>query len=119
VDARVAEIGRVDPASHSFLTKIDLPPSGKLRSGLFGRARLLGARREGLTAPASALIRRGQLTSVYLVDADGRARLRPISPGSASDDRVEVLAGLRDGDVIVIDAPASLTDGTRVSGGLP
>jgi RND family efflux transporter MFP subunit len=119
VDARIAEIGRVDPASHSFLTKIDLPPSGKLRSGLFGRARLLGARREGLTAPASALIRRGQLTFVYLVDADGRARLRPISPGSASDDRVEVLAGLRDGDVIVIDAPASLTDGTRVSGGLP
>ena len=113
---RVAEIERVDPASHGFLVKIDLPASSSLRSGRFGRARFSGPVRHTLTAPSSALIQRGQLTFVYVVDATGSARLRPISVGTADHDRTEVLAGLRDGDAIVISPPPSLLDGSRVSG---
>lgn len=69
--------------------------------------------------PTAALITRGQLTFVYLVDTEGRARLRPISVGASDRDRAEVLADLREGDVIVMSAPASLTDGARVAGGQP
>ena len=113
---RVAEIARVDPGSHAFLIKIDLPASGSLRSGLFGRARFSGPARRALTVPTSALINRGQLTFVYIVDAEGRARLRPISVGSTDHDRSEVLAGLREGDGIVTNPSPSLTDGGRVTG---
>ena len=81
IDGRVVEIARVDPASHSFLVKIDLPASAALRSGLFGRARFPGPTRRALTVPTAALIRRGQLTFVYVVDGEKRARLRPISTG--------------------------------------
>ena len=116
VNAHVTEIARIDPASHTFLVKIDLPPTTDLRSGLFGRARFPGPSRRALTVPSSALIRRGQLTFVYVVDAEQRARLRPISTGTFNLDRAEVLAGLRDGDAIVTDPPASLTDGARVTG---
>lgn len=112
----VAEIARVDPASHAFLVKVDLPASGSLRSGLFGRARFSGPARRALTVPTSALINRGQLTFVYMVDAEGRARLRPISVGGADHDRSEVLAGLREGDAIVTNPSPSLTDGGRVTG---
>jgi multidrug efflux pump subunit AcrA (membrane-fusion protein) len=115
---RVAEIARVDPASHAFLVKIDLPASASLRSGLFGRARFPEPPRWALTVPASALINRGQLTFVYTVDAEDRARLRPISVGSVDRDRAEVLAGLREGDAIVTNPPLSLADGTRVAGEL-
>jgi RND family efflux transporter MFP subunit len=117
IDGRVAEIARVDPASHSFLVKIDLPTSNTLRSGLFGRARFSGPGRQALTVPTSALITRGQLTFVYVVDGERRARLRPISPGVSDDDRAEVLAGLREGDIIVTNPPASLNDGARVTRG--
>jgi RND family efflux transporter MFP subunit len=113
---RVAEIAHVDPASHAFLVKIELPASASLRSGLFGRARFSEPPRRALTLPASALINRGQLTFVYLVDAEARARLRPISVGSADRDRVEILAGLRDGDAIVTNPSPSLADGGRVTG---
>jgi len=113
---RVAEIARVDPTSHTFLVKIELPPAASLRSGLFGRARLSEPARRALTVPASAIINRGQLTFVYIVDAEGRARLRPISVGSADRDRVEVLAGLREGEAIVTSPSPSLADGTRVTG---
>lgn len=116
IGARVVEIARVDPISHSFLIKIGLPPAPALRSGLFGRARFTGPVRRALTVPASALILRGQLTFVFVVDAAGRARLRPISTGAADNDRMEVLAGLREGDVVVTNPPAPLSDGAAVSG---
>jgi RND family efflux transporter MFP subunit len=119
MNARVAEIARIDPESHTFLVKIDLPTAITLRSGLFGRARFSGSTRQALTVPQRALIPRGQLTFVYVVDAERRARLRPISIGASEGDRTEVLAGLHDGDVIVTDPPASLVDGARVEGGSP
>lgn len=115
-NAHVTEIARIDPASHTFLVKIDLPPTTDLRSGLFGRARFPGPSRRALTVPSSTLIRRGQLTFVYVVDAEQRVRLRPISTGTSTLDRAEVLAGLRDGDAVVADPPASLVDGALVTG---
>jgi multidrug efflux pump subunit AcrA (membrane-fusion protein) len=117
VGARVGEVARVDSASHNFLIKIDLPQTAAWRSGLFGRAQFAGPSRRVLAAPIAALVKRGQLTFVYLVDAEARARLRPISAGTADSDRVEVLAGLHDGDVVVTSPPASLLDGARVTGG--
>ena len=111
---RVAEIARVDPASHSFVVKIDIPDRAATRSGLFGRARFPGPARETLIVPASAVVRRGQLTFVFAVDTDGLAHLRPISSGITDHDRVEVLAGLRGGDEVVTSPPATLSDGARV-----
>jgi multidrug efflux pump subunit AcrA (membrane-fusion protein) len=115
-EGRVSEIARVDPASHSFLIKLDLPNQPSLRSGLFGRARFAGPSRQTLVIPASAAIRRGQLTFVYVVNAEGRAVLQPVSPGAETGDRIEVLAGIREGDRVVTDPPGSLADGTPVTG---
>lgn len=114
--ARIVEIARLDAASHGFVVKIELPDGVHVRSGQFGRARFQGPARRTLTVPASAAIRRGQLTFVFAVDADGVARLRPISVGAVAADRVEVLAGAHEGDRVVIDPPVSLTDGARVAG---
>jgi RND family efflux transporter MFP subunit len=112
--ALVVERARIDPASHTFLVKVEIPGAASLRTGLFGRARFPSEPRRALTVPASALVRRGQLTFVYTVDADGLARLRPISAATLDGDKVEALAGIRDGDRVVLSPPESLTDGTRV-----
>jgi multidrug efflux pump subunit AcrA (membrane-fusion protein) len=119
IRGRVVEVARVDPASHSFLVKVELPLAAGMRSGLFGRARFAGATRRTLTVPQSALVRRGQLTFVFVVDGDRRARLRPVSVAAVGGDRVEALAGLHERDAIVLTPPASLTDGTRVEEGRP
>jgi RND family efflux transporter MFP subunit len=114
--ARVVEVARLDAASHGFVVKIELPEGAQVRSGQFGRARFQGPVQRTLTVPAAALLRRGQLTFVFAVDADGVARLRPISVGATAADRVEALAGVRDGEQVVLAPPASLSDGTRVTG---
>jgi RND family efflux transporter MFP subunit len=117
--ARVSEIARLDPASHSFLVKIDLPDLVSLRSGVFGRARFAGPSRPALVVPVSAAVRRGQLTFVYTVDDEDHARLQHVSPGGEARDQVEVLAGIREGDRVIANPPAQLSDGAPVVEGRP
>jgi multidrug efflux pump subunit AcrA (membrane-fusion protein) len=114
--ARIVEIARLDAASHGFVVKLDLPGDARVRSGQFGRARFLGPARRTLTVPVSAAIRRGQLTFVFAVDPEGVARLRPVSVGAIAGERLEVLAGVHEGDRVVTDPPATLSDGTRIAG---
>ena len=116
ITGRVSEIARLDPTSHSFLVKVDLPDATSLRSGVFGRARFAVSPRQALVVPAAAAVRRGQLTFVYTVDGDNRARLQPVSPGTQVSDRLEILAGIRDGERVITNPPPSLSDGARVTG---
>lgn len=117
--ARVSEVARLDSASHSFLVKLDLVGPPLLRSGVFGRARFAGPTRQTLVVPASAAVRRGQLTFVYIVDAQDRARLQHVSAGAEARDQIEVLAGIREGDRVIANPPAQLSDGAPVSGDRP
>jgi RND family efflux transporter MFP subunit len=90
-----------DPASRTFLVKIELPRNAAVRSGLFGRARFASGTREGLTIPTSALVQRGSMQAVYVLGADQVASLRYITLGRPDDTGVEVLSGLDSGERIV------------------
>jgi len=117
LSGRVAEISRIDPAAHSFAAKIDLPADPAWRSGLFGRTRLTGSARRVLTVPSGAVVSRGQLNYVFVVDADDHARLRAVSTGVGDDGRTEVLDGLVAGEDVVARVPPTLKDGTKVTRG--
>jgi RND family efflux transporter MFP subunit len=114
--ARVVEIGRVDPASHNFLVKLQMPAGAGVRSGLFGRARFTSGERRAVAVPSSSIVRRGQLAFVFALTPERIARLRPIVTGETIGGRVEVLAGLSEGDTIVVTLSPKLADGVRVAG---
>ncbi|MGE5244278.1 MAG: efflux RND transporter periplasmic adaptor subunit [Betaproteobacteria bacterium] len=111
---RIAEIARLDPATHSFVVKVAFDAPADVRSGLFGRARFTSGTHRTLVAPAAALVRRGQLSFVYAVSSDGLARLRPVTVGSDADGRVEIVAGLAAGEDVVVNPPPTIADGVRV-----
>jgi len=90
-----------DPGTRSFTVKIDLQHSPNLRSGLFGRAQFSRGERTALLIPSTAVVDRGALKSVYVVNAEKIATLRYVTIGSPSGDRVEVLSGLSPNDAIV------------------
>jgi len=115
--ASVSEIARVDPTSHAFLVKVDLPSGTTAPSGTFGRLRFPGSERETLAVPASAIIRRSALTFTFVVDTEGLARLTPVTVGPTNGDQTEVLAGLHEGDRVVTAPPLTLTDGARTTEG--
>jgi len=114
---RVVEIiPAVDPMSRSYTVKIALPPerAPSLRSGLYGKARFRIGQRRALTIPRAALLERGQVTGVYVVEGSGIARFRLITVGKAHGDRVEVLSGLVEGERIVAENPQAVREGSRV-----
>jgi multidrug efflux system membrane fusion protein len=111
----VAEISPAgDSMSRSYIVKIDVQSPQPLRSGLYGTARFVQGQRQTMTIPAKAIAQRGQLTSVFVVDDANIARLRLIKTGKSSGDRLEVLSGLNEGERIVVDGLAKVTDGNRV-----
>jgi RND family efflux transporter MFP subunit len=122
IAGRVVEVARaIDPAAHAFVVKIQLPAGVAVRSGVFARARFQSGMRKALAVPASAIVRRGQLSLVFIVDTGRHARMRAVTAGAQSGDSVEVLAGIQPGEAVIVNPPASLVDGAevRVTGGQP
>ena len=64
-------------------------------------------------APKAAVVTENDKTHVFLVKGDTVER-RAIKVGGVDGDRVEILAGLRAGDRVVLSPPATLTDAAKV-----
>lgn len=107
VAARILRIvPAADPRSRSFLVKLLLPPDDRLRSGLYGRARLARGTRPGLVAPSTAVVERGQVQGLYVVGADRVAAFRFVTVGGSHGADVELLSGVQPGERVVA-APGS------------
>jgi len=102
LSGKVVEIvPAADPASRSFLVKVELPADSRLRSGLFGRARFPSGERPALLIPQVSVTERGQLQGIYVLDANQIASLRYVSLGQSAGEQIEVLSGLQDGEKLV------------------
>lgn len=102
----VAEIvPAADPSSHSFMVKVNLPPSRNLRAGMYATAEIPTGTRPAIVAPRSAVVVRGSLAYAYVIDSGNVAQLRYVTLGAAHADQVEVLSGIAGHDRLV-DNPA-------------
>ena len=57
--------------------------------------------------PASAVVRRAEMTGVYVVGAKGAPVLRQVRLGRATADGVEILSGVSAGEQVVADPQAA------------
>lgn len=103
-----------DPTTRTFFVKVVLPKNGPFKSGMFARVDIPVGESGLLTLPLSAVVRHGQLTGFYRVDARQIARFRLIRTGRTLGDVVEVISGLEKGDRYVISPPPKLADGVKV-----
>ncbi|MBS1855182.1 MAG: efflux RND transporter periplasmic adaptor subunit [Acidobacteria bacterium] len=112
--ARISEVvPAVDAASRTYIAKIELPAVAGVRSGMFGRAIFPVGSRKVIAIPSAALVERGQLQTVFVIE-NGAAHTRLVTTGRRSGDAVEVLSGLSDGESVAAPVPAALADGARV-----
>lgn len=94
-------------------------PKGELAPGLFARVEIVVDRRErAVLIPDSAVFARGDKRYVYRV-VDGKARLTEIGLGVRRPGRVEVLAGLSEGDTVVTAGHQQLRDQAPVDAAAP
>ena len=105
-----------DPVSRTFLVKADLPLSPGLRSGQYARVRLALGTRETVTVPDAALVRRGQLDGVFVVETGDRLAYRIVQAGrETAPGRREILSGLSAGERIAVGGLERASDGARVA----
>ena len=99
----------VDPATHTVELRLDLPAGTAASPGMFARVWLAGspAADGRLSVPAGAVVRRAEMTGVYVLGTDGKPLLRQVRLGRASGDQVEVLTGLRAGERVALDPQAA------------
>jgi hypothetical protein len=109
VPVRVQLLPVVDPATHTLELRLDLPAGlPGVAPGMFARAWLpADAADTRLYVPAQAVVRRTEVTAVYVLRADGRPLLRQVRLGRTDAGRVEVLAGVSAGERIALDPQAA------------
>jgi RND family efflux transporter MFP subunit len=112
-------IARVVPAANPGSRTYDIEayvdnPDGRLKSGMFARVSIAVGSREAVLVPADAVTRRGQLTGLWIVDTEGRARLRWVRAGRTQGGMVEILSGLEGGETVVTAAATPLVEGDKV-----
>jgi RND family efflux transporter MFP subunit len=100
----------IDPASRSFVVKIDLNGT-PVKSGMFGKIYIPEGKKEAILIPAKAIVKKGQLTGVYVADEKDVLSYRLIKEGKAYNGLLEVLSGLNKNEKIVVDGIENAVDG--------
>ncbi|HEX7777198.1 MAG TPA: efflux RND transporter periplasmic adaptor subunit [Parvibaculum sp.] len=99
-----------DSVARTYRVHIALPADTPLRSGMTTEINIVVRRDDkALLVPVSAL----SGGTVWTV-VEGRARRQKIDIGTVGQDKAEVRSGLSDDAVVIVDPPASLTEGARV-----
>jgi RND family efflux transporter MFP subunit len=111
-------VGQILPAgdsqTHTFTVKVNLPAEPGLKSGMFGRFQLDKGTRKTILVPWTAVVERGELTSVFAVGSDQIARLRWVKVGRRFDQHLEILSGVNGGESVLLDATQGI-DGAAVT----
>lgn len=103
-----------DPGSRTITAWLTLSENPALQSGLF--ARVFMADDSGmmtLMVPSAAVVTRGQLTGVYVVE-DNILHYRLVRTGAVHADQVEIISGLDTGDEIIAADLARVHHGARL-----
>ena len=92
-----------DVAANTFRVRVNLPDgAATLFPGMFIKVAFVVGDAQRLLIPAEAIVRRSELSAVYVVD-DESVSLRQVRLGRRYGESIEILAGLADGESVATD----------------
>ena len=105
----------VDAATHTGQLRLTLPAGLKgVAPGMFARVWLPGAASrpdgagaERLFVPVRSVVRRSEMTGVYVLNPQGKPLLRQVRLGPVQGDRIEILSGVNKGERVAADPQAA------------
>jgi RND family efflux transporter MFP subunit len=106
----------LQPGTRTLLTEVDVPnPDHALPAGVYCTVELKIPRKTpSLIVPAAAIVFNADGLSVMVVE-DGVARVRKVTESRDFGTTVELSAGVKDGDQVILNPPVDLTDGHKVT----
>lgn len=112
--SKIIEISsNIDPVTRNF--RVKSASQSDLTVGAYVDAYVEDGKKEALMVPIGAVSARGQL-SVVFINNNGRADMRVVKTGSIINDKIEVLSGINDVDVIVEKNVEMLKSGDMLEG---
>jgi len=94
----------VDPITRTLKVRVVLEnPGGRFKPAMYGTIRVLRSTRKGILVPASAVVREGAESSVFVKKENGQYGRRKVTIGRAVDDTIEIVSGLQPGEIVVTD----------------
>jgi RND family efflux transporter MFP subunit len=102
-----------DEITRRYEINIVLPNDPSLVPGMFGRAEIVLGLQKSPTIPRGALVRRGGIDGVFVLDGK-IARFRWLRTGRDLGDSVEVVAGLSGGETILVVPNDTVRDGSII-----
>lgn len=104
----------VDPNSGTVKVTLEVGANGLLKPGMFATVRIITERRpKTLVVPKKALILETDEDDVFIIE-EGKARRAAVELGFVEGDRVEIVSGLKEGDIVVTIGHEGLKDGAAV-----
>ncbi len=112
---QVQRLPTIDATTHTVQLRADLPAGiAGVSPGMFARLWLpvpqtqaAGTNSATLSVPLKAIVRRAEMTGLYVLDPTGKPVLRQVRLGRTEGDRVEILSGLSAGEQVVSDPQAA------------
>jgi membrane fusion protein (multidrug efflux system) len=106
---------KVESESHSIAIKASIPnENGLLKAGLFANISLIiGEKGDTLMVDEAAVDRDGEIEFVWTVEK-GKAGRRRVLTGVRENGKIEIIAGIRPGQIVVTSGQIKLADGVRV-----
>ncbi len=104
----------LDESSRTLLIEAEVAnPDGALKPGFFAHVTMDLGRDRALFVPSLAVLRYAGVARVFIVDG-GIVRAREVTTGSVVGDRIEITAGLKEGEQVAVSDVDRLADGTAV-----
>jgi RND family efflux transporter MFP subunit len=106
----------LDTSTRTMQVEIDVPnPNYHLQPGMYADVRLsANSRPNALTVPTQAIQRGENKTTVLVLDAQNRVQTRDVQVGVESSNNVEILAGLNEGEQVIVGNLGSYQPGETV-----
>jgi membrane fusion protein (multidrug efflux system) len=107
---------QIDAATRTIKLRAQSPnKSGKYLPGMFVKIRfVLDVKEDALLVPAEAVIPELSGYKVFVVGADGNAEQRMIEIGTRTDTQVQILSGLKEGDLVLTTGVMQVRQGMPV-----
>lgn len=109
---------RVDPATRAVTVRGSFANADRaLKPGMLVQVRVRRPERQALLVPEISVVQAGSESYVYRAAAEGVVERVDVELGARSGGRVEVVAGLKSGDRIVVDGVGKLRPGQKIKEG--
>jgi len=108
---------QIDPVNRTALVKAKVPnPDLRLKPGMFASADLsLRVKDDAIVIPEAALMPQGEHFAVFIVGDDLTAQMRPVKPGVRLAGRAEIVEGVKEGELVIVEGWQKTRPGGKVT----